>query len=70
MTMIEKVARSLHWGSNMGEWPKEGCPLCMKQARGALTAMLEPTEEMFTFSSFKSADDLYRYKAMIQAALK
>lgn len=70
-TMIERVAKAMFltdFPDDIWNGPSETS--YMKAARAAITAMREPTEEMFTFSSFKSAYDLYRYQAMIDAALK
>lgn len=64
-------AASGDWTAKLTDWSPDGGSLDLEAiSRVAIEAMREPTEEMYTYESFKSADDLYRWRAMIDGALK
>lgn len=75
-TMIEKVARALLASESGGDLKWEELDLITRgafkrDARAALTALLEPTEAMAAAGSARGAypEDLRIYDKMIQAAL-
>lgn len=70
--MVERVAKAIHSRRGHIPWPdKNSCESCMLDAKAAITAMREPTEEMIYRNgindSGKAAD---LWKLMIDAALK
>ena len=80
-SMIERVAKAICEGSGDYCFQREvtsasgNCVTCLNQARAAIAAMREPTEEMKRAATAKEySDDLscvgYAYSAMIDAALK
>lgn len=76
MTMIEKVAKAIYY-SNCGD--EQGVfenidasykQLFIDEAKAAIEAMREPTEEMIKHLTVDDQDAIPYYKAMIDAALK
>lgn len=71
MNMIEKVAMAIcPWGGKKdSKCPK--CRVCYANAKAAIEAMREPSDEMLkAYYSFAYVDGILAYKAMIDAALK
>ncbi len=73
MGKVEEVARAIAWANNeddFGRMSEEVRELYREQARAAIRAMLEPTEEMLKAGRAHEATDLAsEYCAMIDAAL-
>lgn len=71
--MVERVAKKIHFRRGKMPWPDKGCRICLLDAKAAIAAMREPTEEMVK-AGYDNADGshLWRevWKVMIDAALK
>lgn len=68
MTMIERVARAIHF--NMTGDTERSCSICIDLAKVAIEAMKEPTEEMIDAGAYDLDMTVKtQYQNMIDAAL-
>lgn len=78
MTMLEKVARAVKWRRLEETLSQDGVTketmfingVDLEDARAAIEAMREPTEEMVVATGLRRGAVIEPYRAMISAALK